>query len=72
MSSGFIKKYMTVPEVAEYFSLSRSYVYDLVQRGKLKAWHPDKVVGSKGLRVAVESVKALEEQGAMNKEQWME
>lgn len=60
------KKYMTVPEVAQYFSLSRSYVYELVQLGRLKAWHPDGVVGSRGLRVTVESVQAFEQAGLIN------
>lgn len=66
MKTGSIKKYMTVPEVAEYFSLSRSYVYELIQLGRLKAWHPDRVVGSRGLRVSVESVREFELNGLLD------
>ena len=70
MTSGNVygKKYMTVPEVAQYFSLSRSYVYELVQLGRLKAWHPDRAVGSRGLRVSVESVKVFEQAGLLDSE----
>lgn len=62
------KKYMTVPEVAEYFSLSRSYIYEMVQLGRLKAWHPDGIAGSRGLRVSVESVQDFEQAGLLNNE----
>lgn len=57
---GFVKRFMSVPEVANYFSVSRSYIYDLVSRGKLQSWHPDKEIGSRGIRITVESVRELE------------
>lgn len=72
MSKGFVKKYMTVPEVAEYFSLSPRFVYDLVQQGKLKAWHPAAAIGTRGMRVSVESVQTLETTGAIDPNKWSE
>ena len=58
--AGFVKKWMTVPEVSVYFSFSRSYVYELVQLGRLQALRPERTVGSKGLRISVESVHRFE------------
>ncbi|MBV5305574.1 MAG: helix-turn-helix domain-containing protein [Desulfobulbaceae bacterium] len=72
MKKGFVKRYMTVPEVAEYFSLSTGFIYGLVQKGKLTAWHPDSVVGSRGLRITIESVESLEQNGKIAAEQWQE
>jgi len=66
---GFVKRFMTVPEVAAYFSFSRAYVYDLVNHGRLKAWHPEQAVGKRGLRITVESVTALESGGHIGEAQ---
>ena len=72
MTKGFVKRYMTVPEVAEYFSLSTAFVYGLVQKGRLAAWHPDAIIGSRGLRITKESVDALEQNGKIDVERWHE
>lgn len=63
---GFVKRYMTVPEVAKYFSVSRSTVYEWVQTGRVIAWHPEGRVSTRGIRVSVESVTRLEQSGILN------
>lgn len=61
-----MKRYMTVTDVARYFSYSKSYVYELIQRGKLDVMHPDGEIGSRGLRVLSESVVRLEQSGRIS------
>jgi excisionase family DNA binding protein len=63
---GFVKRYMTVPEVAVYFSVSKSLVYEWVQEGKVTVWHPDGKVGSRGLRILSESIIRLESTGTID------
>ena len=63
VQKGFVKRYLTVSEVATYFSVSRSRVYEWVHDGKLNVWHPEGKVGSRGIRVLAESVTQLEQQG---------
>ena len=57
---GFVKKWMTVPEVATYFSCSRRYVYTLVETGKLSVINLGGVVGKKGIRIESTSIQQLE------------
>ena len=55
-----MKRWLTVPEVATYFSLSRSQVYELVSLGKFTVLRPDKTVSRQGIRVSMESVQRFE------------
>lgn len=64
----FVKKWMTVPEVAQRFSFSRSYVYELVSLGRFQALRPEAAVGKKGLRISVESVEQFEVECIIMKE----
>lgn len=68
--NGLKKKYYRVEEVAFMFSLSKSYIYDLVQRGRLQAWHPEGSVGSRGLRITAESVTIFEQQGKIDSDDY--
>jgi len=58
---GFVKKWMTVPEVATYFSVSRRYVYTLIERGQLSVINLGGSIGSRGLRIESVSVTQLEQ-----------
>lgn len=69
---GFVKRYMTVPEVASYFSVSKSLVYEWCHTGKLQVWHPDGRPGTRGLRVLSESVVQLESAGRIAAESYDE
>lgn len=54
---GFVKRWLTVREVADHFSISRQYVYTLIDRGQLEAI----VIGcSRGRRITSASVERLE------------
>lgn len=57
---GFVKKWMTVPEVASYFSVSRRYVYTLIERGQLNVINLGGAIGARGLRIESASVTNLE------------
>ena len=50
------KKYLTVREVADYFSIARSTAYDLISSGELEA----KRFGKRTIRVHVDEVKRYE------------
>lgn len=69
MKGGFVKRWMTIPEVSHYFAFSRSYVYELVQLGRLQAMRPEKEVGCKGLRISVESVRTFESECLIKNEE---
>ena len=68
----YAKKFYRVDEVSQMFSFSRSYVYDLIHKGKLDAWHPDKAIGSRGLRITAESVHRLESAGHISPDKYYE
>ncbi len=70
-TGGFVKRYMTVTDVARYFSFSKSYVYELIQRGKLEVFHPDGEIGSRGLRILSESVQRLEQSGRISPDEFV-
>jgi len=55
------KKYMRPDEVADYFNISRSTIYLWCDHGKLDGFKPSGGV----LRVTVESVRRLEEEGLL-------
>ncbi len=59
------KRYMSVPEVADYFSVSRSLVYRWIQEQRLEVWRPDSRPGTRGLRILSASVTRLEEGGKL-------
>jgi excisionase family DNA binding protein len=63
---GFVKRYLTVPEVANYFSVSKSLVYEWVQAGKVSVWHPEGKIGSRGLRILSESILKIESSGMID------
>ena len=42
---------------------SRSFIYDMVSKGRLKLWHPDGVTGKKGIKIEVEGVLLIEAKG---------
>lgn len=58
---GFVKKWMTVPEVATYFSCSRRYVYTLIERGQLSVINLGGQIGARGLRIDASSISTIEQ-----------
>lgn len=70
--SGFVKRYLTVPEVAERFSVSRRFVYTLIQRRQLEVINLGGAVGSRGVRITVDSVQRLEEVSRVDPDQFDE
>lgn len=56
----WMKKWMTVPEVAEHFSCSRRYIYTLIETGRLEVINLSGEIGRRGLRVDTASVARLE------------
>jgi excisionase family DNA binding protein len=69
---GFVKKWMTVPEVANYFSVSRRYVYTLIERGQLSIINLGGSVGTRGVRIASESIAKLEASSRIDPSQYDE
>lgn len=59
------KRFFTVAETANHFSITTRTVYNLVHRGQLQAWNPTGRIGGYGLRITAESITALERQGAI-------
>lgn len=63
-----MKRYLSVPEVADYFSVSKSLVYEWIRADKLEVWHPDGRPGTRGLRISSVSVLRLEETGRLRRD----
>lgn len=70
--SGFVKKWMTVPEVATHFTCSRRYVYTLIETGRLSVINLGGSVGARGIRIASHSVVALEQSAKIDPTQYDE
>lgn len=60
------KKYCRVSTLAERWDCSSRTIYRLLERNVLQAFHPEGIVGSKGLKIAVESVLQAEQTGKLN------
>lgn len=58
---GFVKKWMTVPEVAQHFSCSKRYVYTLIETGRLSIINLGGEIGRRGIRIASESIRNMEQ-----------
>jgi excisionase family DNA binding protein len=63
---GFVKRWMTVPEVASYFSCSRRYVYTLVEAGRLSVINLGGQIGARGIRIEAQSILKLEQTAALD------
>ncbi len=61
-----MKKWLTVPEVSEYLSFSRSFVYELVEMGKFTILRPEQGIGKKGIRILSDSVREYESSCTIN------
>lgn len=72
MGGGFVKKWMTVPEVASHFSCSRRYVYTLIEQGRLEVINLGGAVGSRGIRIASGSVQNFEQSVKIDPQQYVE
>lgn len=70
--SGNGKRWMTVPEVATYFSCSRRYVYTLIESGRLSIINLGGVVGSRGIRIESNSIVQLEQSSKIDPQQYDE
>lgn len=69
---GFVKKFWRVQEVAEHFAIGRTTVYELVQQGRLRVWHPAGSPGGRGMRILAESVVELEQAGQVDPDKFAE
>lgn len=69
---GFVKKWLTVPEVAQHFSCSRRYVYTLIETGKLSIINLGGSVGSRGIRIESTSIVKLEQAAKIDSTQYAE
>lgn len=57
------KKFVQIRTLAERWDSSTDRIYDLVSKGKLRAWHPESKAGCRGLMIEVKSVLEIEERG---------
>lgn len=71
-SGGFVKKWMTVPEVAEHFSCSKRYVYTLIETGRLSVINLGGEVGRRGVRIESTSIQKLEQVSKVDPLQYVE
>lgn len=56
------KKFCQIRTLAERWDCSTDRIYDCINQGLLRPWHPSGVVGKKGVMIEVQSVLALEQQ----------
>lgn len=57
------KKFCRISTLMERWDCSRTQIYDLISRGRLKRWHPEGQADKKGTRICVSSILQLEETG---------
>lgn len=69
---GYVKRYMTVPEVAAYFSCSKRYVYTLIEHGRLSVINLGGAVGARGIRIESNSIIQFEQQNKIDPTQYDE
>lgn len=69
---GWMKKWMTVPEVAAHFSCSRRYIYTLIETGRLEVINLSGEIGKRGVRIATVSVQKLEQASKVEPSQYAE
>ena len=57
------RKFCQLRTLMHRWDCSRSFIYDMVSKGRLKLWHPDGVTGKKGIKIEVEGVLLIEAKG---------
>ena len=57
------KKFVRIGTLAERWDCSTDRIYDLLRRQRLRAWHPEREVGRKGLMIEVASILHVEASG---------
>jgi len=57
------KRFLRVGNLAHRWDCGTTRIYDLVSKGYLKAWHPERKTGCKGLMIDVGSIVKVEEEG---------
>lgn len=57
------KKFCQIRTVADRWDCSTDRIYDCLSKGLLRAWHPEKLVGKRGVLIEVESVLQVEQEG---------
>lgn len=57
------KKFVKIQRLMDRWDCSKDLIYDLVSQGKLQLWHHDGQTGQRGMRIVVDSVLAIEQQG---------
>lgn len=70
--SGYVKRYMTVPEVAEYFSCSKRYVYTLIETRRLSVINLGGEIGKRGVRIEASSILSFEQSSKVDPSQYDE
>ena len=58
-----LKKFCQVRTLAERWDCSAGRIYDLMSKGVLKAWHPEKKTSGKGVMAEVASALEAERGG---------
>jgi len=57
------KQFVQIRTLMHRWDCSRDLILDLISRGELVAWHPRGQVGQKGVRIQVDSVLSVEQNG---------
>lgn len=60
------KKFCRVSTLAQRWDCSTRTIYRLIEREILQAFHPEAEIGSKGLRISVESAIQAESRGKLD------
>lgn len=60
------KKFCQVSTLADRWDCSTRQIYRLIDRGILRPFHPEGLIGSRGLRVDVASVLDVETRGILD------
>lgn len=62
------KKFCRISTLGARWDMSTRRIYDLLSKGVISAWHPEGLIGVRGVMIDVRSVLIAEERGRVKTE----